>query len=329
MSATMTARPEVQTPRGDFMAISASMLRPLRLCGLSLYVCDGDNGQFRLFRAPNIPITPEWIARLEQDGHRKLYISTLEQQEFQGYLRENIQQVVADESLPVGQRFASLNLVVRDVLDEVHGQTDLDASIAKTEELGHWVVDLISRSDAIVSELRGVMYHDYQTFTHSANVAYYCVMLAQECGITSKDELCQIAMGAMLHDLGKREVPDAILTKPGQLTADEFRIVKSHPTIGLRLLGKRADLSFAQLMMVYQHHERLDGSGYPVRSSGSDIHPWARICAIADVFEALFSNRPYRTGLDIPSVLRVMDRQAGTHLDGEVYERWKTLMQKH
>lgn len=329
MSATMTAWPQVQAPRGDFMAISAAMLAPSRLCGLSLYVCDGVDGQFHLFRAPNIPITPEWIAKLERDGHRKLYISVLEHQEFQRYLRENIQQLVADESHSVGQRFSSLNLVVRDVLDEVHGQADLDASIAKIEELSHWVVDLISRSDAIVSELRGVMYHDYQTFTHSANVAYYCVMLAQECGITAKDELCRMAMGAMLHDLGKREVPDSILTKPGPLTDDEFRIVKAHPTIGLRLLGKRADLSFAQLMMVYQHHERLDGSGYPVRSSGSEIHPWARICAVADVFEALFSDRPYRAGLEMDAVLRIMDQQAGTHLDGEVYERWKTLMQKH
>lgn len=329
MSATMTAWAQVQAPRGDFMAISAAMLAPSRLCGLSLYVCDGVDGQFHLFRAPNIPITPEWIAKLERDGHRKLYISVLEHQEFQRYLRENIQQLVADESHSVGQRFSSLNLVVRDVLDEVHGQADLDASIAKIEELSHWVVDLISRSDAIVSELRGVMYHDYQTFTHSANVAYYCVMLAQECGITAKDELCRMAMGAMLHDLGKREVPDSILTKPGPLTDDEFRIVKAHPTIGLRLLGKRADLSFAQLMMVYQHHERLDGSGYPVRSSGSEIHPWARICAVADVFEALFSDRPYRAGLEMDAVLRVMDQQAGTHLDGEVYQRWKTLMQKH
>ena len=314
--------------RGDFIAISASMLVPSRLCGISLYVSDQDDEQFRLFRAPNIPITPEWIEKLERSGHRKLYVSALEHQEFQRYLRENVKEMLEDESIPVAQRFALLNEVVRDVLGKVLGGADLDAGIAQTKELGHQVVELVCRSNVISSELCKMMYHDYQTFTHSANVSYYCVMLAQECGITSKDELCRVALGAMLHDLGKGEIPDAILTKPGKLTDHELRIVKTHPTIGFLRLCKRADISFPQLMMVYQHHEHLDGTGYPVRVSGSEIHPWARICAVADVFEALTSNRPYRSGMSKDVALRIMDRQAGTFFDVEVYERWKTLMKK-
>ena len=106
---------------------------------------------------------------------------------------------------------------------------------------------------------------DYHTFTHSANVSYYCVMLAKELGITSENELNQIAMGALLHDLGKLEIPASILTKPGKLTDWEFDVIKTHPTVGFRQLCQRQDLNHAQLMMVYQHHERLDGTGYPVR----------------------------------------------------------------
>ena len=327
MSATMTAKPAAQ--RSDFIAISASMLVPSRLCGLSLYVCDQDDEQYRLFRAPDVPITPEWIARLEQDGHRKLYVSALEHQEFQRYLRDNIKHLVGDESIDVAQRFASLNEVVRDVLGEVLTLADLDEAIAKTEELGRYVVELVCHSNAIASELCSVMHHDYHTFTHSANVSYYCVMIAHENGITAKDDLCRVAMGAMLHDMGKREIPDAILTKPGKLTEAEFQIVKTHPTIGFRRLCKRPDLNFAQLMMIYQHHERLDGTGYPLGIGGSEMHRWARICAIADVFEALTSNRPYRPGMDTDAVFRIMDRHAGTRLDGEIYKRWKALIQKH
>ena len=96
--------------------------------------------------------------------------------------------------------------------------------------------------------------------------------------------LCALFSGAerkpRSRSLASRRItpPAAILTKPGKLTDAEFEIVKTHPTVGFRRLCKRTDLSFAQLMMVYQHHERLDGSGYPLGICGSEMHPWARIC---------------------------------------------------
>lgn len=189
MSTIMTSRPAAE--RGDFVPISASMIVPSRLCGVSLYVCDQDDGQFRLFRAPNVPITPEWVEKLEQGSYRKLYVSAHEHQEFQRYLQANIKEMVGDDSIAAVQRFALLNEVVRTVLGKALSSADLDASIAKTEELGHHVVELVCRSNVISSELCKMMYHDFQTFTHAANVSYYCVMLAQECGITSQDELCR------------------------------------------------------------------------------------------------------------------------------------------
>lgn len=323
-----TQEVEKSTGRSDYIAISSSVLSHSKLCGVALYVCDDVSEPYRLFRAPNIPITEEWLRKLEASGRRKLYVSSNDHQEFQRYLRDNLKSVVSDESLAVSQRFESLNEVVRDVLGEAFANGNLDATVAKTGELGHHVVDLICREDAIASELCGVMYHDYHTFTHSANVSYYCVMLAKESGITSPEELRQVATGALLHDLGKLEIPEAILTKPGKLTDEEFAVIQMHPTTGFRRLCRREDLSLAQLMMVYQHHERLDGTGYPVRASGSEIHPWARICAVADIFEALTSNRPYRAGMSMEAAFQIMDRQSGTALDEEIYQKWKALMQK-
>ena len=304
------------------------MLCSSRLCGVNLYVNDEGNESYRLFRASHIPITEEWLRKLESSGRRKLYISSLDHQEFQRYLRQNLKDVLKDESIDVTQRFDSLNEVVRDVLGEAFSSGNPDEAVAKSEELGHHLVELICREDAVASELCGVMYHDYHTFTHSANVSYYCVMLAKESGIVSQEELRQVATGALLHDLGKLEISEAILTKPGKLTDEEFTVIKAHPTIGFRKLCRRTDLTLAQLMMVYQHHERLDGTGYPVRINGDEIHLWARICAVADVFEALTSNRPYRPGMSREAAFQIMDRQSGTALDGEIYQLWKALMQK-
>lgn len=314
--------------RSDYIPISASMLSPTRLCGAALYVCDNVNEPYRLFRAPNIPITAEWLKKLEESGRRKLYISMLDHQEFQRYLRENLQDVLHDETIDVTKRFDSLNEVVRVVLGEAFSNGHLDSIVARSDELGHHMVELICREDAVASELCQVMYHDYNTFTHSANVSYYCIMLAQEAGISSQEELRQVAKGALLHDLGKLDIPEAILAKPGKLTDEEFSVVMMHPTTGFRKLCKRPDFSLAQLMMVYQHHERLNGSGYPVRLGGSEIHFEARVCAVADVFEALTSNRPYRSGMSMDAAFQIMDRQAGIGLDAEIYELWKALMQR-
>ena len=80
-------------------------------------------------------------------------------------------------------------------------------------------------------------------------------------------------------------------------------------------------------MMVYQHHERLDGGGYPVRCSANEIHDWARICAVSDVFEALTSNRPYRVGMSHASAFEIMDRSSGSGFDKGIYECWKRLIE--
>jgi HD-GYP domain-containing protein (c-di-GMP phosphodiesterase class II) len=157
-------------------------------------------------------------------------------------------------------------------------------------------------------------------------VAYYSVMLAENLGITNREELNRIATGGLLHDLGKLEIPEAILTKDSGLTDQEFAIIKRHPTVGFRKLCQRTDLQFGQLMMVYQHHERLDGRGYPVGVGGDEIHEWARICAVVDVFEALTSNRPYRAGMTSQAAFQIMDRSSPTGFDASIYQCWKAII---
>jgi HD-GYP domain-containing protein (c-di-GMP phosphodiesterase class II) len=189
-------------------------------------------------------------------------------------------------------------------------------------------VDLILRDDVLETDLLGVMHHDYHTFTHSANVSYYSVMLASSLQLADEHGLKQIATGALLHDLGKLDIPDHILCKPGRLSDSEFEIIRDHPRTGFRKLCHRDDLSSGQLMMVYQHHERLDGKGYPVGITAEEIHPWGRVCTVADVFEALTSNRPYRKGMSVEQAFDIMDRDSGLAFDIEMLKCWKEIIQR-
>jgi HD-GYP domain-containing protein (c-di-GMP phosphodiesterase class II) len=186
----------------------------------------------------------------------------------------------------------------------------------------------VSKDEFAASDLFQVLYHDYATFTHSANVAFYCGILAAELGYSRK-EIEQIATGGLLHDIGKLEIDDAVLCKPGRLDEAEFRQIRLHPLLGFRKLAHREDLLEGQLMMTYQHHERLDGKGYPVGCAESDIHPWAKLCAVVDVFEALTSQRPYRSPMPHSKALLLQQRDSGTAFDPEMLACWKSIIQRY
>ncbi len=307
----------------DYVAISLSILLPSVRSIVSLFTRDPVTGRMQLFLRAGVSVTQQKLDQLAKEGRRKLYIRADEHGSFQQYLRETLAGSVNDESVSLKRRFGMVNVVVRDVLGEAFNSFNVTDTVKKTQELGESTVELLCRDDVVASELCSVLYHDYHTFTHSANVAYYCVMLAKQLGITGKQELNQLVVGALLHDVGKLSISDHILTKPARLTEAEFNIIKRHPLDGFVLLSGRQDLSFAQLMMVYQHHERLDGGGYPVRCAADEIHPWARICTVCDVFEALTSNRPYRSGLPFDVAFEIMERDCGTAFDKEIYQCWK------
>lgn len=303
------------------------MLVPEKLCGVALYTCDHGT-PMRLFRGPEFPITAEDLRRLAEEGRTTLYVLATEHYQFQQYLRDNLKELVQDEQRPVSERLGTLNEVIRSVLGESFRRTDLDEAIRATESLACHTVDLVCREDLVLSELWSVLYHDYHTFTHSTNVAYYAVVLAMKLGLNEREQLTRIAMGAMVHDLGKQGIPESILTKPSKLEGHEYETMKSHALLGYRRICDRKDLTFGQLMMVYQHHERLDGGGYPVGVSGEEIHEWARLCTVVDVYEALTSHRSYRAKLTSREAFTIMDGSAGAAFDRGIYECWKGIMQK-
>lgn len=265
-----TAIAEPQTI-SDYIAIPISTIVPSKSIGVSLYIDQGGEN-LKLFRGPDFPFVKEDLVRLVERGVQHLYVSSHDQGQYQDYLRANLSEVLNDESVPIQQRFETLNEVIREVLHEVFEAGDVQQAVQETIDLGLHTVDFVCRKDFAASDLADILYHDFQTFTHSANVSYYAVILAKSLSITDEGDLNSIAVGALLHDFGKLEIDEAVLTKPGKLDKNEFEIIKQHPTIGFRKLCHRDDLNHGQLMMVYQHHERMDGSGYPVGFVGSDMH---------------------------------------------------------
>jgi hypothetical protein len=168
-------------------------------------------------------------------------------------------------------------------------------------------------TEVIVALVEAVEAKDPYTRGHTQRVAELSVLIGQELHL-APDQLRTLNQAAMLHDIGKIGIPDSILNKPGPLLPEEFAIIKDHPVRGHRIIEKVRSLQ-QELGGVRHHHERLDGSGYPDGLRGQEIPLHARIIAVADVFDALTSARPYRGPWPVERAIEIIDSEAGTKLD--------------
>ncbi len=164
------------------------------------------------------------------------------------------------------------------------------------------------------------MYRDEETGSHIKRVGLYCEQMAKVLG-WSPDDVEMIRMAAPMHDVGKIGIPDAILQKPGRLSDAEFEVMKTHTTIGARMLAG-SDSPMLQMAeeIALSHHERWDGGGYPHGASGLSIPEVARIVAIVDVYDAISHDRVYRPALPEKEVLRIIKQGRGSHFDPDVVD---------
>jgi len=310
----------------DYVPISVATLLPTESVGLDLFQQEQDSDRVVLYRGSEYPLSINDLDRLRGRGVHRLYISKESRTVYQSYLR-TIATTKDTGSIPFAARAGALAEVVRDVLESSFKSDNVDRTVKAADQLGGLAADIVTNDEFAAGDLFQVLHHDYATFSHSTNVAFYCGILAAELGY-SKADIKLITTGGLLHDLGKLEIDEAILCKPGKLDESEFRQIQSHPLTGFRKLARRDELVEGQLMMAYQHHERIDGKGYPVGCYGSEMHPWAKLCAVVDVFEALTSHRPYRKPMPRSKALVLQQRDDGTHFDSEMLRCWKTIIHR-
>ncbi|MBI4752868.1 HD-GYP domain-containing protein [Candidatus Desantisbacteria bacterium] len=150
-----------------------------------------------------------------------------------------------------------------------------------------------------------IRHHDEYTFAHSINVCVLSILMGIKKRM-EKEELEELGLGGLLHDLGKIRIEHEILNKPGKLTHEEINVMKHHPTYGYEILCFDQEIGEIPREIAYQHHEQYDGGGYPRGICGNAIHEYATIAALADVYDALTTNRPYRKSFLPHDAMRIM-----------------------
>ena len=179
------------------------------------------------------------------------------------------------------------------------------------------IVEEIRESESMIVETVNLSTYDNYTYTHSVNVDILAVILGVACGLRD-DELRKLSQAALLHDIGKTCVPIEILNKPGKLTEEEFTEVKKHPQYGYNMLKDNYDVSSVTRNAILSHHENEDGSGYPRKLTSENIHLFAKIIHIADVYDALTTKRVYKDAMNPADALEYLMGNAERMFDKEL-----------
>ncbi len=241
-------------------------------------------------------LIPELKARIRSLSKVKLYHDFL--RDYQKNLEREVEKKTAD--------LKKANLALRIAYREL-------------EEVSLEIVYRLARA----AELR-----DEHTGNHIQRISLYCVAIGENLGL-SENQLDILKYASILHDIGKLGIPDQILLKPGSLTPEEWEIMKKHTIIGGEIL-KGTNISYlkaAEKIALY-HHERWDGKGYPLGIQGTKIPLFARIVTVADVFDALTSDRPYRKALDTEMALEIITSGRGTQFDPEIVDVFLSIKER-
>lgn len=184
------------------------------------------------------------------------------------------------------------------------------------------IMNAIINSDDVLMVLTDAYLYDKYIYQHSFQVALYSIAIAKEMGYSYED-IRLIGIGAILHDVGKLLISPDILLKPSNLTNEEYEEMKNHARYGFDLLRNLHSVSLLIAHCAFQHHERIDGSGYPRGLVNNEIHPFAKIIAVADVFDALTSNRIYRRKMLPSEAIAIIDKGDDKQFDAKVMESFR------
>lgn len=187
-------------------------------------------------------------------------------------------------------------------------------NIYKFEKFVYMIMNELMESIHIMKNMYTIQDYNNYTYEHSVRVTAIAIMICNKLNL-ARYKTYEIAMGCMLHDLGKTKVPERILNKPGRLTEEEFDEIKKHPEDGYYYIKNNKNLSIIIQEIILTHHEKLDGSGYPLGLGEKDICTGSRICAVADVFDAMCSERPYKKAMSLPESMRIMKTTMNKQLD--------------
>ncbi len=278
-----------------------------------------------LYRGGSHPFTEKQSRTLIEHKVRVLYVPAGEIAQYWTYLEQNVALILADPVLPPEKKAEVFRVTAVGLTRDVLTSPASRVALHKAGEVVKCSAQLLLHGKAGLHAFLRMVGVDSDLFAHSVNVCTYGIALARAAGIVGP-RLEELGVGLLLHDMGMTETPERLMSKPGPLSSDEWQAIRAHPAAGMRRFEQCGGTSDGARNVILCHHERLDGTGYTRALVGRQVPTVGRVAAIANVFDALTTARPFRPALSTLQALISMKQDLRTALDQPLLDLFIRLL---
>jgi len=268
----------------------------------------------------------EKILRLLEEGtDQDFYIHEEDLFKYYKHATNALRAVVSNPNIPLKEKTEKIYEVSKGVMKEFFDNNSSEKILESSEEVMEMMEECMTTAEAGFHGIAAITSKDYYTYTHSVNVGLYCMTFGVKKQM-SKNDTKQLSLGGMLHDVGKSKIDASLINKDGKLTDKEFEEMKAHAAEGGKILSGMNCFGGDVIRMAGEHHEKFKGGGYPLGKIGNDIHLFARICKIMDVYDALTTRRSYKKAMSAFDTLIIMKKQMAHDFDPGLLQEFIQLM---
>ena len=253
----------------------------------------------------------------EKEGTKDFFIHPDDLMKYYSQATVHLRKMMTDPNITLKEKTKRTYNVSKDIMKDFFEFNGSSKILKSSEEVIEIMDECLSSGEADFHALFTITTKDYYTYTHSVNVGLYCLGYGVKTKMGSND-IRDLGLGGMLHDVGKTKIDTALLNKNGKLTIDEFQKIKTHAPLGQEMLGSMRCYGTNVVLMAGQHHEKYDGNGYPNGLLGKEIAHFARICKVMDVYDALTTRRSYKKALAPFEALTLMGKQMRNEFDLDI-----------
>lgn len=308
-----------------YFSVSQELLQSEEILNFDVYLLLGN--QHVLYAGKNQRFTSRLKDKLQDKDISRVYIQSNQRPDFETYVERNFARILDDPETSVETKSEIFHDTMVKNVKGFFQQADPRVS----EEIVEQFRDLVQSSaeflaqDQAIRNIGKLLSHDYKTYSHCMQVYTLTLAMMGRYDYSEEDKVLT-GIGALLHDVGKLKVPSSILNKPGKLNKEEWDYIKLHPVLGVGCCTQ-ARLSQAIINCILFHHEKCDGTGYPVGLKKSDIPSPVRILTVCDIFDAITSNRAYAKKEDPSYALRIMREEMSRSLDQTLFQDFIQLLE--
>lgn len=293
-----------------YMKIRLNSLPPATSLPFDLYVSIA--GRFVHYLRAGDKLGADKILKFDTKAPESFYILAAERANYQKFIHDGL----LSDQFDIKQKALILRESTMVLVEELFERPDIETALSDARQVVDDFVAFMDSDASAMANLIGLSSHDFYTYNHSLDVSIYSLGLGQAVGFRG-NELHELGLGGLFHDIGKRYVPLDIICKTGPLTEPEWTEMQKHPQYGLLILNEHETPDNIKACC-FEHHESMAGNGYPQKLTAAEIHPMARVVSVADTYDALTTKRSYNDPMKPTDAIALMSGKLATRYDPEV-----------